>query len=101
MDTEWSQVRKTRRMRPAIPWREMSGMRDKLIHDSIGVDAEIVWTTVEDRLPALASEIESLFQPRKSSSRWMQYSMIPEMAAAGTPRQNTCHLPATWWPSAW
>src|SRR5262249_26973584 len=31
---------------PEIPWRTMSGIRDKLIHDYISVNLEIVWKTV-------------------------------------------------------
>ena len=30
-----------------IPWRDMSGMRDKLIRDYMGVDTEVVWKTVK------------------------------------------------------
>lgn len=36
---------------PHIPWREMSGMRDKLIHFYFGVDYDLVWATVKRRLP--------------------------------------------------
>jgi len=36
-----------------IPWREMSGMRDKLVHDYMGVDVEVVWKTVKEDLPLI------------------------------------------------
>jgi uncharacterized protein with HEPN domain len=42
-----------RRRHPAVPWKEMAGMRDKLIHAYVGIDIETVWLTVTDRIPAL------------------------------------------------
>lgn len=38
---------------PKIPWKEMAGMRDKLIHEYFGVKLEVVWKTIKKRLPEL------------------------------------------------
>lgn len=43
---------------PQVPWREMTGMRDLLIHAYHRVDLDLVWSTVEDSLPGLLSWIE-------------------------------------------
>jgi uncharacterized protein with HEPN domain len=34
-----------------IPWKEYSGLRDKLSHDYFGIDLEIVWDTISEELP--------------------------------------------------
>ncbi len=41
-----------------IPWSDIAGMRDKLIHFYFGVDMEIVWETVKSRVPQLMDLIE-------------------------------------------
>ncbi|MDO9537831.1 MAG: DUF86 domain-containing protein [Thermoplasmata archaeon] len=43
---------------PAIPWRNMAGMRDKLVHDYMGVDMDAVWNTVEKDIPNLKKTIK-------------------------------------------
>jgi uncharacterized protein with HEPN domain len=45
---------------PGVPWKYMAGMRDKLIHEYIGVDLSIVWTVIKNELPPLRPEIERL-----------------------------------------
>lgn len=38
---------------PGIPWKEMAGMRDKLIHEYFGVKLDIVWDTIKNEIPEL------------------------------------------------
>lgn len=42
---------------PEIPWKEMAGMRDRLIHFYFGIDYKLVWTAIKERLPRLKAEI--------------------------------------------
>jgi len=45
-----------------IPWKDIAGMRDKLIHAYSEVDLKLVWTTIHQRLPKLKSTIEKLLE---------------------------------------
>ena len=41
---------------PKIMWKELAGIRDKLIHHYFGVNLEIVWTIIDEDLPQLRKE---------------------------------------------
>jgi len=45
---------------PAIDWRAISGFRNILVHDYLGVDLEQVWNVVEHRLRPLKAEVEQM-----------------------------------------
>ena len=47
-----------RQQYPTVPWKEMAGMRDRLIHFYFGVDYKLVWATIKERLPQVKSEIK-------------------------------------------
>ena len=48
----------TRADLPQIPWRSIIGMRNKLIHDYLSVDHNIVWDTATIRVPQLTIELK-------------------------------------------
>ncbi len=48
----WGPIKATE---PLVPWRELAGFRNVLVHGYLGTDMQAVWSVVEQDLPALAA----------------------------------------------
>ena len=47
---------------PIIPWKDMAGMRDRVIHFYFGISYEKVWYTVKEDIPAIKPLVEKILQ---------------------------------------
>jgi len=51
-----------RKKYPQVPWKDIVGMRDKLIHEYFGVDLDILWETIKQDLPQLKTDISKIIK---------------------------------------
>jgi uncharacterized protein with HEPN domain len=52
-------------LHPELPWIEMRGMRNKMIHEYFDVDWDVVWATVRNDLPLLKQQIRGCLSDRR------------------------------------
>jgi uncharacterized protein with HEPN domain len=52
----------TRRENSAIPWKDLAGVRDKLIHHYFGINYAIIWKIIRDDLPRLLPELDEILR---------------------------------------
>ena len=47
---------------PNVEWRAITAMRDRLVHGYFGVDYDIVWDVVQNKIPQLRQEIQEILE---------------------------------------
>lgn len=50
-----------KRMDPQIPWILIKGIRNRLIHDYIGTDIELIWNVIKDELPSFETSLKNIY----------------------------------------
>ena len=51
---------------PAIPWKQIAGTRNKVIHEYFSVDEAILWQTIQEDIPRLKDEMQQALRTKNS-----------------------------------
>ncbi len=51
---------------PEIPWKQMAGMRDVLIHEYFDIDLSLTWSVVKRELPPIKEKLQSILEESES-----------------------------------
>ena len=60
---------RVRKKYPSVPWRDMAGMRDRLIHGYFGVNLDVIWKTIKERLPLVKPLVEEALAEIKEETK--------------------------------
>jgi uncharacterized protein with HEPN domain len=58
---------------PTLPWREMVGIRDKLIHEYFGLNVLVIWKTVYEDLPRVKPLISAIIEKTTRESETTEH----------------------------
>lgn len=60
---------KTRDLFPELPWKQLIGMRNRLIHAYFDVDHDVIWKTAKNYLPSFARQLKKIINKLEDISR--------------------------------
>lgn len=58
-----------RKRHQKVPWKQMAGMRDKLIHEYFGVNYQVLWKTAKEDIPPVQALIKKVLREESAKAR--------------------------------